>query len=247
MKQLIRYTFLLGICALLAACGGSKVKPQDDAQKYFQQGERYFEGELYDDAIASWEKARDTFYSPELNMLAELKIAEAYFVSKRYAEAASAYKDFLTQHPNDPREGSIMFRLGLSYYYQILSADRDQTYTENALQTLQQFVARYPDHARVQEAKNLILRCQTRLADHEVYVGRFYLKKEQFKPAIHRLEKVLQNYPDYYYRDEAYFYLLKAYRESGQPQKAQSLLDKLVKEFPSSEMTEEARELMADQ
>ncbi len=244
MKQTYKYLLPVLICLFLASCGGSKVKPQNSAEKYFQEGERYFESDLYEDAIASWEKVRDTFYSPELNMLAELKIAEAYYITKRYDEAAIAFKDFLEQHPNDFRAATIRYRMGLSYYQQILSPDRDQTSTENALQSFRELIRQFPNDPQSQEAGYLAQRCRTRLAEHEVYVGRFYLKRKQYKPAIQRLEGILESFPEYYYRDEAYFYLGKAYLQTAQPEKAKSIFNQLFEEFPGSNYVEDAQKLL---
>lgn len=241
-----KYVVLIIVSLLLAACGGGKAKPENSAAKYFQEGERFFESNLYEDAIASWEKVRDTFYSPELSMLAELKIAETYYVSERYAEAATAFADFLKQHPNDFRAATILYRLGLSYYQQILSADRDQTHTENALRTFQELVQRFPNDPNAQEAGYLIQRCKTRLAEHEVYIAAYYVKKKLYKPAIKRLEDVLATFPDYYYRDEAFFYLGKAYLKSGQNDKAQTIFQQLFDQFPGSDFVEDAQELLED-
>ena len=246
MSQTYKWLFPVLFCLLLAACGGAKVKPENSAEKYFREGEKYFESNLIDDAIASWEKVRDTFYSPELSMLAELKIAEAYYVSKRYEEAALAYQDFLKQHPNDFRAATILYRMGLSYYQQILSPDRDQTSTRNALRSFQELTRRFPDDSQAQEAEHLILRCRTRLAEHEVYVGHYYLKREQYQPAIKRLKEILDSFPDYYYRDEAYFYLGSAYLKTNQVDQANAIFKKLTEEFPASDYTEDARELLKD-
>ncbi len=247
MRSVCKYVIFTMICLALAACGGSKVKPTNSAEKYFQEGERYFEKNLYNDAIASWEKVRDTYYSPELTMLAELKIAEAYYASKRYEEAAVAFQDFLKQHPNDFRAPTIIYRMGLCYYQQILSADRDQTSTEKALQSFEELIRRFPNDPKVPEVKHLILRCRTRLAEHEVYVGWFYLRYKKYEPAIKRLENLLAKFPDYYYRDEAYYYLGKAYIKTGQLDKATALFNKLSDEFPGSNYTEKLRDLIQDE
>ncbi len=244
MKNIYSYLLTIFVCLFLASCGGSKAKPQTSAEEHFQKGERFFESNLYDDAIASWEKVRDTFYSPELSMLAELKIAEAYYVSNRYEEAAIAFQDFLKQHPNDFRAATILYRMGLSYYQQILSPDRDQTNTENAMYSFRELATRFPKDPNTHEAKNLIQRCKTRLAEHEVYVGRFYLKRKQYIPAIDRFEKILESFPEYYYRDEAYFYLSKAYLKTKQREKANKVLIQLTEEFPGSDFTEDLRKLI---
>ncbi len=242
-----RFLPLLLVILLLAACSGKETIPRHSAEQYFQEGERFFEAKLYEDAIASWEKVRDTYYSPELNMLAELKIAEAYFYAERYEEAALAYADFLKQHPNDDRTPDIMYRLGISYYRQILSADRDQTSTENAKRVFEDLIQRFPDDKNAEEVGYLIQRCRNRLAEHEVYVGRFYLRTDKYSSAINRLETMLTSYPNYYYRDEAYYYLGRAYLKTGEKDKAKTAFNKLFEEFPGSDYIIEAQEILADE
>ncbi len=244
MKPPHKHLLLVIICLFLAACSGSKDKPQSTAELYFQKGEKQFESKLYDDAIASWEKVRDTFYSPKLSMLAELKIAETYYVAKRYDEAASAFSHFLEQHPNDPRAASIYYRMGLSHYQQILTPDRDQTTTQKALDSFTKLIELFPNDSRVQEAKDQIQRCRTRLAEHEVYVGKFYLKKKRYQAAINRLEGILESFPDYFYRDEAYFYLGKTYILVKDTPKALVIYNKLATEFPNSDFLEKAHKLL---
>ena len=236
---------LVLICLLLAACGGSKIKPQNSAEKYFQEGEHYLESKRYEEAIASWEKVRDTFYSPELSMLAELKIAETYYASKHYEEAAIAFTAFLKQHPNDFRAPTILYHLGLCYYQQILAKDRDQTSTENALQTFQELLRHFPNNQQAQETDYLIKRCKTRLAEHEVYIGRFYLRTKQYQPAIKRLEGILKSFPEYRYRDEAYLYLCKAYLKTEQSDKAHHIVNQLLGQFPKSDYLKDAQKLLA--
>jgi outer membrane protein assembly factor BamD len=239
--------FLLLICAalLLAGCGAKNSSPRHTAEQYFQDGERFFESRLYEEAIASWEKVRDTYYSPELNMLAELKIAEAYYLSEHYPEAALAYADFLQQHPNDSRYAEVLYQLGLSHYRQMLSADRDQTSTENALRVFEEYLSRFPQDRRVGEVAQLILECRNRLTEHEVYVGRFYLRTGKYQAAIHRLEQTLRNNPGFAQRDEAYLYLGRAYLESGERARAEELFDTLLQQFPNSEHATAARKLLA--
>lgn len=238
---------LVSAFLLLAACSGKQVPPEKAPEELFQTAENQMERGLWTDALASWEQVRDAFYSPELSMLAELKIAETYYLAERYAEAAIAYEDFLQRYPDDPRTPSLLFRLGQSYYQQILARDRDQASTRHAIRTFQTLVTEYPDSSYVQQAQQYILRCQTRLADHEVYVGRFYFQRGHYQPAIKRLETVLTEFPDYYYRDEAYYFLGRAYLETGQAEQARAVFNLLLEEFPASSFYDDTRKILEKQ
>lgn len=242
---MMRYLYYLVLIALLlAACGKPAPPPEKTADEYLQEAEILFEKQLYDDAIANWEKVRERYFSPELNILAELKIAEAYFLAEKYPEAAAAYEDFLKQHPNHQRASDALYRLGLSYYNQILAPDRDQTATMNAMVTLQNLQQRFPQHHMVEEAKELIARCREILAAHEVVVGHFYLRTGEHTAAIRRLSGVFQDYPRFSGRDEAGYYLGRAYLEAGQKDQAVTTFNQLFAEFPTSPFAGKARKIL---
>lgn len=240
----MRYLLFMAITLLVSACASPVIPPPKSADFYLQEGEDMFDRGLYEDAIANWEKVRDSYYSPELNIIAEMKIAEAYYLSEMFPEAAAAYEDFLKQHPNSDRVPQAMYQLGMSYYQQLLNADRDQTATQNALVTFESLLARFPEDADKEQLKAYIGQCQDRLAAHEVYVGKWYLKTDKPEAAINRLEGMFQTYPNYFYRDEAWLYLGKAYLRSGQKDKAVHAFNTLYKDFPGSIYIVEAQKIM---
>lgn len=237
----------LAVLLFIAACAPTRVPPPRTADYYLQEGEKFFDSKLYEEAIASWEKVRDSYYSPELNILAEMKIAEAHFLAGNYNEAAAAYEDFLKQHPDHEQIPQILYRLGMSYYEQILSHDRDQTATRNALATYKNLVKRFPKDPRAEEAKVYIDRCIDRLAEHELYVGRFYLRTGHYEAAINRLKDIFSLYPNYYRRDRVFFYLGQAYLGNGNRDAAVKAFNSLFKEFPRSEHIIEAQRILEKQ
>jgi outer membrane protein assembly factor BamD len=238
---MIRLLFLAFLLLLATACSSAKTTQTKTAEEYLLEGERLFEKGQYSEAIASWEKVREAFYSPELNVLAELKIAEAHFLAKDYVEAAAAYEDFLKQHPDHPRTAEVFFQLGMSFYHQMLTIDRDQTATHNALVTFETLLKRFPDDPKSEEARALAAHCRDRLAEHELYVGRFYLRTGQYQAAIKRLQGIFTRYPDFPNLDQAYLYLGQAYLKNGEHQQAAAAFNALIKAFPQSEHLAEAQ------
>jgi outer membrane protein assembly factor BamD len=238
-----RLLFLAVLLLLATACSSTKVTQPKTAEAYLQEGERYFDNGQYQEAIASWEKVREAFYSPELNTLAELKIAEAHFLAKDYVEAAAAYEDFLKQHPDHERTPQVLYQLGMSYYNQILSADRDQTATRNALVTFEALLKRFPADPKSQEAQALTARCRDHLAEHELLVGNFYLRTGAYQAAINRLKGIPSLYPDYANRDRVYFFLGQAYLKNGEQQQAIAAFNTLFQDFPQSEYIKEAHKI----
>ncbi|WP_020675483.1 outer membrane protein assembly factor BamD [Geopsychrobacter electrodiphilus] len=237
--------FSLILLILLTACNPTIVPPPRSADYYFKEGERFFDSHLYEDAVASWKKVRDSYYSPELNKLAELKIAEAQYLSDNFEEAASSYSAFVKEHPRDKRLPDALYFLGMSYYKQMLSEDRDQTATENALHTFQRFMKDYPSDKRIEEVSVLVQRTRNRLAEREVYIGRFYLRTGHYQAAINRLKGILKEFPNYYYRDEAFFYLGTAYLKLHRKKEAADIFNTLFDQFPDSQYISQAQKILA--
>ncbi|PLX86482.1 MAG: outer membrane protein assembly factor BamD [Desulfuromonas sp.] len=239
----LRLLILALLLPALAACtpAASPRPIGQEAQQNFQEGERLFEKGHYQEAIAAWEKVRESYFSAQLNTLAELKIAEAYFRDSKFLEAAIAYENFLKEHPGHDRTSQVLYQMGMAYFKQILSPDRDQTATRNALTTFQSFARLYPDDPRIEEVAPLIQDCKGRLASHELYVGRFYLRTGEVHAAIGRLNALLTDYPSFEERAETYYTLWRAYVEMGDPNRAATPLRTLLKEFPDSKWAKKAR------
>lgn len=241
MKRLLLPAVVL---FLITACASTEATKPKTAEDYLLDGERLMESGRHQEAITSWQKVREAFYSPELNMLAELKIAEAHFQARDYVEAAAAYEDFLKQYPNHTRTAEALYRLGMSYYKQILSADRDQTATQNALVTFESLLRRFPDDSNNDEARTLIARCRDYLAERELYIGQFYLRTGKYPPAIKRLRDIPNSYPDFDKLDQVYFRLGQAHQLNGDRQQAAGAFETLVRVFPQSEHIREAQRFL---
>lgn len=241
----MRHCITLCIVAIfLSACASKEpIQPvTKDALYYFQQGETAFEDEKYTRAIEHWQRVRDSFTSPELTALAELKIADAQLADKLYIEAIASYEDFLKQHPASTRKSDILLRLGKAHFNQILSADRDQTATRNALATFEQLQKNFPGKVNPQELDDLILQCRNRLAENEIYIGHFYLKTKRYHAAIGRLNKLRSNYPEYDDMGQVLLYLAQAHHHVGENETARTLFDE-VPQYNNKELTKESEKL----
>jgi outer membrane protein assembly factor BamD len=98
----------------------------------------------------------------------------------------------------------------------------------------------------MQEIKIYINRCQNQLADSELGIAQFYLRTKYYAPAINRIEGLLRKYPMYYQRDEAYFFLIKAYLLNGDNDKAEAAYNILFKDYVGSEYVADAQQLIEE-
>jgi outer membrane protein assembly factor BamD len=243
--KLVLSCLLLSL-VLLTGCAPSVPPASKTALDYYRDGEEQFARGDYREALESFEKVRDIYESADLNMQAALKIADTHYAREDYVEAATAYEDFLKQHPGHPQTARVLYQLGKSYFQQILAIDRDQTATRNAMVAFESLLNLYPDAPQSREAPELIRHCRDQLAESELYVGRFYLKTDEYAAAIGRLHGILDAYPDFSGMDKVHFYLGLAYLENGNPPLAALQLETLLKEYPRSELIGEAEDVLHD-
>jgi len=225
--------------ALLQGCASPPLNRSPDEQ--YRDGEQSFQKGRYEEAVTNWKKVKESYKSPELSAKAEIGIADAYFLNKDYIEAAAAYEDFRKLHPRHERADYALFRQGLSYFKQINRIDTDQTPVRNALAILESYVKLYPDGAHIQEVRERIRDCRDKQVQYEIYVGRFYLKNENYQAAIARFEEALKMFPGLRHTDELLYCLGVAYRDAGQKEKSRETFDRLVREFSDSTYAVEAR------
>jgi outer membrane protein assembly factor BamD len=83
----------------------------------------------------------------------------------------------------------------MAYYNQMLSMDRDQTFTRKALSSFEYLVANYPQSFFTEKAQEKIGICRDRLAAHESYIAGYYYGKRNYLGAAHRLEDLLDQFP----------------------------------------------------
>jgi outer membrane protein assembly factor BamD len=181
----------------------SKPKPDQPPEILAEQGIKSLKKKKYDDAIDSFEMLRDRHPYSDQAVMAQLKVADAYFFKKKYEEAYNAYREFEKLHPTNKAVPYCIFREGQSFYRQRSTIDRDQTYTQKAIQEFKRLKQKFPDSEYVTKADFYISRCRKDLAEHEFYVAEFYYRTKRYQAAIDRYQGLVQDYPEFSKNAEA--------------------------------------------
>ena len=134
--------------------------------------------------------------------LAELRVADCKFKQSQWAEAITAYRQFVRFRPSHDQISYARFRVAQAHFEQIPSEwflsppthERDQGPTNDALRQLRRFILDFPEDDRVEEAQDMVRRCLKLLAEHELYAARFYLRRDAYPAVILRLQTLLSSY-----------------------------------------------------
>ncbi len=190
--------FLLGLIALFAfsGCAWFGTKEEKPAEELARDGMDYFTNEKYRKSIESFEKLKDWYPFSKFAILAELKIADAYYKLNQYEDAIFAYEDFERLHPQNEAIPYVIYQIGRCYFEQIDTIDRDQTAAQQALDTFKRLQEQFPGNPYSTKSDGHIKTCLKSLAGHELYVGLFYFKSKHYKAALGRFKSILAKYPD---------------------------------------------------
>ena len=234
--------------SLLFGCGGKGKdvkKIEGDPETLYKQGLTRFNKRDYSEALKKFEELKSSFPdSPPYTIWGELKVGDCHFLQKQYVEAIAAYEEFKKIHPGHEEIPYVQYQIGVSYYNQMLTLDRDQTPTKKALSNFEYLIANYPPSLFTEKAKEKIGSCKKRLADHEFYIGNFYFKQGRFQAAASRFEGLLEKFPKDPEEDKTLYLLGKSYLELDRWEKAELAFKKIVTEYPKSSRYKEARAIL---
>jgi outer membrane protein assembly factor BamD len=192
---------------IFSGCAWFKSKEEKNAQELISDGMDQFNRGNYKEAVDSFEKLKDWYPFSKYVILAELKIADAYYNLKNYPDAVTAYGSFENLHPQNEAVPYVIFQIGLCYYDQIDTVDRDQTPAKNALDTFKRLIRQFPHNSYAYRARERMKDCIKSLAGHDFYVGLFYYKTKHYNAALVRFKSVVTNYPDVGVHEQALSYI----------------------------------------
>lgn len=247
----------LALLLLAAACSGSnavgkgstKLPPGADAQAAYEQALLGFRRGDCLSAEPQFREIRKEFPYSRFAALSELRVADCLFKDEKYPESIQMYRQFVRARPSHPEIPYARFRIAEAYFEQVPSGwfmtppsyQRDLTAARDSLVQLRRFIVDFPDDDRVPEAQQLIEECMELLAQHELWVAEFYLKRDAYQGVIARLKGMLASYPGTSSEPKALLLLGETYLKADDPESAQETFLELVQRHPESPQAAKAQ------
>ncbi len=245
-------------CGLsLPACGGDQKRPQT-AEEYAESARQAYEEALESFYDHDWvgvmplmEEVKREYASSRYARLAQLRIADAHFHQEAFPEAITAYRDFVRDFPNDPEVPYARYRIILCQFKSSGESalmppleERDLAVVRDAHESLRAFIRDYPDYPKRDELDYMMAWVKGMLARYELYVARYYLKRDNFDAAVSRTQYALTSYEDTGLEPEALVLLGETYMKQGEEQKARATLNSVIERYPASPFTVPARRFL---
>ena len=245
----------LGLATVLTACGGARATGQVSydvtAKKNYTKGLEELETKDWVAAAKYFSFIKARFPYSRYAVLAELRMSDAEFGAGHYLQAIDGYKLFIKFHPTHDKvvDGYAAWRIGESYLKMLPSDwfilppshEKDQSATADAHRELKKFLKKFPRSPYQKKAREALIKVNTRLARHELYVARFYWKKGKPMGTVLRLRRLLELHSGTKYDPDALWLLGRAYEKVKMPGRARQTYEQLITKHPKSEKAGSAR------
>ena len=170
--------------------------------------------------------------------------AFSYYMATKYTDAISSAQRFLTIHPGNKDAPYANYLIAMSYYQQIEDVSRDQKITQQASDSFNELIRRYPASRYAADARLKLDLINDHLAGKEMEVGRFYQRQGNWLAASTRFREVVDKYQTTSHTPEALERLVESYLALGMKEEAFKSAAVLGKNYPGSEWYDRAYKLI---
>jgi outer membrane protein assembly factor BamD len=235
MRCLLTIVLLVAACFATQEAAAAPPAAAPTAEQLYEQGLRQMRRGYYTKALESLNRVRNYHRDDPVSVKAQLAIADLNFKKGDFAQARVAYEEFASLHPRHENLDYVTYRIGLSVYRRAAKfAGRDQTDTRSASNVWTGFDSRFPDSDYVEDVDRLQVKARERLANKELFVAKFYARRDAWGAVQGRTEVLLRKYPDTPQTEEALQYLGTALQRWGSPEDATAIRERLASEHPES-------------
>lgn len=239
MLRNIRFLELIFILCLFAVSGCSTIKgffgDDDDeeptvsedisARQLYIKANGEMRGNRHADAIESYALLESRYPFGRYAQQAQLELAFLYYRQSNMDAAINAADRFIKLNPQHPNIDYAYYIKGLANFDKSKSflnfilprnpSDKDPAPLVAAFETFKALIQKYPDSDYADDAKQRMVYLRNELAEHELTVADFYMRRGAYVAAANRAKYVMEKYQGAPAMPQAVYTLELAYRQLG--------------------------------
>lgn len=258
MKNL---AYLLVLSVMLFSCGEyQKVLNKGSVEEQYKMATKLYETKKYSKALRLFEKITPAYRGKPQMERVQFMVAQSNFNEKNYTEAAYYFDRFKNNYPKSSKKEEAAFLSAYSYKLASPVFSKDPTDTNKALESFQNFINNYPNSDKIDEANQHYKELRYKLQKKYFEIAKTYYTTSDYdlrnyKASIQAFDNLLSDYLGSEFKEEALLYRLKAAhdfvlkstdrRKFDRIKDAIEAYDKLIRNFPDTQYSEEANEMYA--
>lgn len=258
MRKLTSLASILFAGLMIAGCSNSNKNEFEGipAQELYSKGQTYLQDGDYNNAVRYLEavdvRSQQGAYGEQI----QLSVIYAQYKLGEYYKALDAAERFARSYPNSPSMDYVFYLAGLSNarladnwfqdFFRVNDSGRAVENVRNAFGNFQTLVQHYPQSQYAQDAQNWMAYMRNRLAEHELGIVKFYMKRDAYVAVSNRVKEMLIAHPEAEATYKALPILKEALEAMGIQDSAENVA-KLIeagkdKEFPTFKKPEYAEQ-----
>lgn len=246
LRSLLIVPLLLTVVGgLLAGCSSKEERDmRSGGSELYALGKKSMENGNFSNAIRYFEGLEARFPFSNETKQAQLDLIYCYYKDRQIEATVDAATTFERENPTHPRVDYALYMRGLAYfsgehswYHRLFDVDLTKRPPKNGQESFSvfsQLVQRFPDSAYAADARQRMTFLRNRLADYELHVARYYLKRGAWLAAANRARYTIENYNGAPAVAEALSIMVQSYSRLGMPDLAEDARSVLAANYPGN-------------
>ncbi len=256
MRSILPILFCL---LFLVSCNEyQKVLKNEDVKAKYDLAEKYYEEGDFRRAKRLFEQIAPKYVGKPQGERVMFFFADTYFKTEDYYLSGYQFERFIKSYSKSDKIQEASYLEAKSYYKLSPKYSLDQTDTDKALSKLQTFINTYPESEYFADANTMAQELTTKKEKKEIEIAKQFDKLGEFNypilvSAIAALDNFITDNPGSAYREDAFYYRVKAStnlamnstpdRMQGRLKEALDMYNALMKSYPETKYQKEASSL----
>lgn len=253
VKRLVPLLFALA-ALLVAGCKnrGDEIVAKGTPEQIYQDARRDLKNSNYASAIRQLELLESHFPFSDPAKQGQIDLMYAYYKNHEAESAIDQADQFIRENPTHPRvdyahyiKGLVYFESGASALERALGADmakRPPQEARKSFQAFQTLLQQYPASPYAADARQRMIYLRNRLADYELAVARYYMRRGAYVGAANRARTIIETYDGAPAVDDALRILSNAYTRLGLDELARTAASVRKESAPADDVGRPAAE-----
>ena len=219
------FAIFFSFSIIFYGCSSNKFIRDIDYDAEFEKGKLALSNKKYVRAQDHFNTVVIGASHTELGDDALFYLGETYYYMGDRLLAIAEYDRLIRRMSFSPYVEKSRYRICESYVILSPKYFRDQTYSEKAIEKLQEFIDDYPNSDKREEAQNNIKILRNKLSRKAYDTGILYIKMEEYTSALIAFKQVVDLYYDSEYNELAHMKTIACYIYRNEFEEAQKYYD----------------------
>ncbi|PCI52106.1 MAG: outer membrane protein assembly factor BamD [Moraxellaceae bacterium] len=233
----------------LNGCSNQPNKDNDPAkqrensqQGYYQAAQKMIKAGQFLQAVDKLEALESRYPFGRYAQQAQLELIYAHFRNLDFLESTIAAERFIRLHPEHPQidyayyvKGLAAFHMDQGIFDRLIKKDISQRDMGAARQSFEYFndlIDKFPNSPYVADSRARMIFLRNLLAQYEVNVGQFYMRRQAYLAAANRGQYIVENFQQTPAVGDGLTLMVQAYRKLGLTPLADNALVILLHNYP---------------